>query len=166
MNKTVSIAAIVLIAGAALTGCSTIKDVVDVATPIVDAVNEQDTWITVGDCFDETAEDIVTDVPTIDCALPHDYEVYASIQLDKAVWPGDDEIFALADEACLAPFVFASHAYESFHLVMPLFLCRRWTGTVQARVHGALAWVRPERLTDYPMPPADAPLVAWLRDLL
>jgi len=68
--------------------------------------------------------------------------------------------------ACLSPFVFASHVYESFHLLMPLFLCRRWTGVVVAQEHEALAWVRPEKLADYPMPPADAPLVAWLRDLL
>lgn len=69
-------------------------------------------------------------------------------------------------EACLAPFVFASHAYEDFHLLMPLYLCRRWEGFVAAHEHEALAWVRPERLDDYPMPPADKPLVAWLRDLL
>lgn len=69
-------------------------------------------------------------------------------------------------EACLAPFVFASHAYESFHLMMPLWLCRRWSGVVQALEHKAVAWVRPEKLSDYPMPPADEPLVAWLRDLL
>ncbi|HMO44357.1 MAG TPA: 8-oxo-dGTP diphosphatase MutT, partial [Phenylobacterium sp.] len=68
--------------------------------------------------------------------------------------------------ACLAPFVFASHGYESFHLIMPLYLCRRWSGVVTAREHEALAWVKPHKLTDYPMPPADAPLVAWLRDLL
>lgn len=68
--------------------------------------------------------------------------------------------------ACLSPFVFASHVYESFHLLMPLYLCRRWTGVVTAREHEALAWARPEKLADYPMPPADAPLVAWLRDLL
>lgn len=104
MNKTVSIAAIVLIAGAALTGCSTIKDVVDVTTPIVDAVNEQDTWITLGDCFDETADEIVSDIPTIDCALPHDYEVYAEFDIDRSNWPGDDEVFTLADEGCYAPF--------------------------------------------------------------
>jgi predicted small secreted protein len=104
MKKTITIAAFLIVASATLTGCSTIKDVVDVAGPIVDAVNEEDTWITVGDCFNETGDEIVSDVPTIDCALPHDYEVYASIQLDKAVWPGDDEIFSLADDACLAPF--------------------------------------------------------------
>ena len=69
-------------------------------------------------------------------------------------------------EACLSPFVFTSHAYESFHLLMPLFLCRRWSGVVEKREHAALAWVRPNGLSDYPMPPADAPLVAWLRDLL
>jgi 8-oxo-dGTP diphosphatase len=69
-------------------------------------------------------------------------------------------------EACLAPFVFTSHAYESFHLLMPLYLCRRWSGTVQAHEHAALKWVRPNRLRDFPMPPADEPLVAWLCDLL
>ncbi len=69
-------------------------------------------------------------------------------------------------ESCLAPFVFTSHAYETFHLLMPLYLCRRWSGTVEAREHAALKWVRPDRLRDYPMPPADEPLVAWLRDLL
>lgn len=69
-------------------------------------------------------------------------------------------------EACLAPFVFASHAYDSFHLLMPLYLCRRWSGVVTAREHPDLAWVKPSKLADYPMPPADAPLVAWLRDLL
>ena len=68
--------------------------------------------------------------------------------------------------ACLSPFVFSSHVYESFHLLMPLYLCRRWTGVVLAQEHEALAWVRPEKLGDYPMPPADIPLVAWLRDLL
>ncbi len=69
-------------------------------------------------------------------------------------------------EACLAPFVFTSHAYDSFHLLMPLWLCRRWSGTVQALEHSALAWVKPDKLSDYRMPPADEPLVAWLRDLL
>ena len=69
-------------------------------------------------------------------------------------------------QACLAPFVFASHGYESFHLLMPLYLCRRWEGQVTAREHKAMAWVKPNKLTDYPMPPADAPLVAWLRDLV
>jgi 8-oxo-dGTP diphosphatase len=68
--------------------------------------------------------------------------------------------------ACLAPFVFASHAYETFHLLMPLYLCRRWEGFVTAREHAALAWVTPDRLSDYPMPPADTPLIAWLRDWL
>ncbi len=69
-------------------------------------------------------------------------------------------------QACLAPFAFTSHGYDSFHLLMPLYLCRRWDGVVQAKEHEAIAWVRPNRMADYPMPPADAPLVAWLRDLL
>lgn len=77
-----------------------------------------------------------------------------------------EELEIEVTEACLAPFVFASHAYETFHLLMPLYLCRRWKGVIRAREHSALAWVRPERLADYPMPPADEPLVAWLRDLL
>ncbi|HZC16288.1 MAG TPA: (deoxy)nucleoside triphosphate pyrophosphohydrolase [Caulobacteraceae bacterium] len=69
-------------------------------------------------------------------------------------------------QACLAPFAFTSHGYESFHLLMPLYLCRRWGGVVRAKEHEAIAWVKPNRMADYPMPPADAPLVAWLRDLL
>lgn len=69
-------------------------------------------------------------------------------------------------QACLAPFVFASHAYDSFHLVMPLYLCRRWSGVVRPLEHEAIAWVKPVQMSDYPMPPADAPLVAWLRDCL
>ncbi|MBW3558430.1 MAG: (deoxy)nucleoside triphosphate pyrophosphohydrolase [Proteobacteria bacterium] len=67
---------------------------------------------------------------------------------------------------CLAPFVFASHGYEDFHLLMPLYLCRRWDGFAQAREHAALRWVRPAELDRWPMPPADAPLVAYLRDFL
>ena len=68
--------------------------------------------------------------------------------------------------ACLAPLSFASHSYENFHLLMPLFVCRKWQGMPQAREHAALRWVRPQRLRDYPMPPADAPLIAPLCDLL
>jgi len=77
-----------------------------------------------------------------------------------------EELGIDVNEACLAPFVFASHAYESFHLLMPLYLCRRWSGVVTAKEHAGLAWVKPNKLGDYPMPPADEPLVAWLRDLL
>lgn len=69
-------------------------------------------------------------------------------------------------ESCLAPFAFASHGYEAFHLLMPLYLCRRWSGAVTAVEGQALAWVRPQRLAEYPMPPADRPLVALLRDFL
>ena len=68
--------------------------------------------------------------------------------------------------SCLAPFTFASHAYERFHLLMPLYLCRRWTGTPAPQEGQTLKWVRPNQLTDYPMPPADKPLVAMLRDFL
>ncbi|MGB3808540.1 MAG: (deoxy)nucleoside triphosphate pyrophosphohydrolase [Parvibaculum sp.] len=69
-------------------------------------------------------------------------------------------------KACLAPLTFASHSYETFHLLMPLYVCRRWEGTVQGMEGQALEWVRPARMRDYPMPPADEPLVAVLRDLL
>ena len=78
----------------------------------------------------------------------------------------NEELGIDVNEACLAPFVFASHAYDSFHLLMPLYLCRRWEGTVTRHEHAALAWVRPNRMSDYPMPPADAPLVAYLSDFL
>lgn len=78
----------------------------------------------------------------------------------------EEELAIKVAQACLAPFVFASHGYERFHLLMPLYLCRRWEGRVTAREHQATAWVKPERLGDYAMPPADAPLVAWLRDCL
>ncbi len=68
--------------------------------------------------------------------------------------------------ACLAPLTFASHSYDSFHLLMPLFVCRRFWGTPEAKEHQALKWVRPRQLRDYPMPPADAPLIPFLIDLL
>ena len=67
---------------------------------------------------------------------------------------------------CLAPFAFASHGYDGFHLLMPLYLCRRWGGTPVAREGQRLAWVRPEKLAEYPMPEADRPLVPLLRDFL
>jgi 8-oxo-dGTP diphosphatase len=69
-------------------------------------------------------------------------------------------------ESCLAPFTFASHRYADFHLLMPLYVCRRWSGTPKPLEGQELAWVRPQRLKDYPMPPADRPLVALLQDLL
>jgi 8-oxo-dGTP diphosphatase len=69
-------------------------------------------------------------------------------------------------QSCLAPIAFASHAYDDFHLLMPLFVCRTWRGQPQGREGQRLAWVKPARLADYPMPPADVPLVALLRDLL
>jgi 8-oxo-dGTP diphosphatase len=68
--------------------------------------------------------------------------------------------------SCLAPFAFASHGYPKFHLLMPLFVCRVWQGIVTGREGQRLAWVRKQKLDDYPMPPADKPLVAMLRDLL
>jgi 8-oxo-dGTP diphosphatase len=68
--------------------------------------------------------------------------------------------------SCLAPFTFASHTYPDFHLMMPLYVCRKWSGIPIAREGQRLTWVRPARLGDYPMPPADAPLVAMLRDLV
>jgi 8-oxo-dGTP diphosphatase len=68
--------------------------------------------------------------------------------------------------ACLAPFAFASHAYERFHLLMPLYLCRRWKGMARPRENQTLKWVRPEQLPDYDVPPADKPLISMLRDFL
>lgn len=69
-------------------------------------------------------------------------------------------------ETCLAPFTFASHAYETFHLMMPLYICRNWEGEITPREGQEIAWVRANRLQNYPMPPADLPLLPFLRDLL
>lgn len=77
-----------------------------------------------------------------------------------------EELGIVVKEACLAPLTFASHAYADFHLLMPLYVCRRWDGTVTAMHHARLAWVRPNKLRDYPMPPADAPLIAHLTNLV
>ena len=68
--------------------------------------------------------------------------------------------------SCLAPLTFASHTYDDFHLLMPLYACRRWQGTPRATEGQTLAWVAPNRLRDYPMPPADLPLIPILRDWL
>jgi 8-oxo-dGTP diphosphatase len=78
----------------------------------------------------------------------------------------EEELGIIVKEACLAPLTFASHTYEDFHLLMPLYVCRRWQGTVSAREGQTLAWVRPNRLRDYPMPPADVPLISHLTTLL
>ncbi len=77
-----------------------------------------------------------------------------------------EELGINVEERCLAPLTFASHGYETFHLLMPLYVCRRWEGTPTAREGQELAWVRPVRLGDYAMPPADEPLRAMLRTLL
>ena len=77
-----------------------------------------------------------------------------------------EELAIDTQESCLAPFTFASHAYDGFHLVMPLYLCRRWQGSARPVEGQALKWVRPHALRDYPMPPADRPLIAMLRDFL
>jgi len=69
-------------------------------------------------------------------------------------------------ESCLAPIGFASHGYDDFHLLMPLFVCRKWLGDPEPREGQELAWVRPNRMREYEMPPADVPLVAQLQDLL
>ena len=78
----------------------------------------------------------------------------------------DEELGITVREACLAPLTFASHAYPDFHLLMPLWVCRRWEGLVAPREGQALKWVRPGRLRDHPMPPADEPLTPPLIDLL
>ena len=69
-------------------------------------------------------------------------------------------------ETCLAPFTFASHSYPEFHLLMPLYLCRNWDGEIIPREGQRIKWVRASRLKEYPMPPADLPLIPMLRDLL
>ena len=78
----------------------------------------------------------------------------------------DEELGITVAERCLAPLTFASHSYPTFHLLMPLYACRKWEGEVKARQGQELAWVRAKRLADYAMPPADEPLKAMLRDLL
>lgn len=77
-----------------------------------------------------------------------------------------EEIGIETDIPCLAPLTFASHSYDDFHLLMPLFICRRFRGIAQPREGQALKWVRPKQMRDYPMPPADAPLIPFLIDLL
>lgn len=77
-----------------------------------------------------------------------------------------EELGISVEEACLAPLTFASFAYPDFHLLMPLYICRRWSGFVEAREDQALKWVAPKGLRAYPMPPADAPLIPALIDLL
>ena len=77
-----------------------------------------------------------------------------------------EELGIAVKEACLAPFTFASHTYGAFHLLMPLYVCRRWEGTPRPHHHAALKWVRPKDMKDYPMPAADVPLIPMLRDLL
>lgn len=78
----------------------------------------------------------------------------------------EEELGIDVSENCLAPFTFASHSYDDFHLLMPLYVCRVWEGTVTPKEGQVLKWVRPLQLKEYPMPPADVPLVAMLRDLL
>jgi 8-oxo-dGTP diphosphatase len=77
-----------------------------------------------------------------------------------------EELGIVVSEPCLAPLTFASHSYPDFHLLMPLYVCRRWEGTVKPTEGQTLAWVKPNRLRDYPMPPADEPLVPHLMTLL
>jgi 8-oxo-dGTP diphosphatase len=94
-------------------------------------------------------------------------------KVDRGETPEAALIRELAEElgidvaaSCLAPLTFASYSYPDFHLLMPLYVCRKWSGIVTAREGQRLAWARPARLGDYPMPPADKPLVAMLRDLI
>jgi 8-oxo-dGTP diphosphatase len=78
----------------------------------------------------------------------------------------NEELGIVVNEACLAPLTFASHTYTEFHLLMPLYVCRRWQGVVSPREGQKLAWVRPNRLKEYPMQPADVPLISHLTTLL
>jgi 8-oxo-dGTP diphosphatase len=77
-----------------------------------------------------------------------------------------EELGIVVKEECLAPLTFASHRYPDFHLLMPLYVCRRWEGFMQAREGQTLKWVRPNDLRDYPMPPADEPLISHLTTLV
>ena len=77
-----------------------------------------------------------------------------------------EELAIDVEQSCLAPLTFASHAYQDFHLLMPLYVCRRWKGIVTATEGQELQWVKPLKLRDYPMPPADFPLIPHLVDLL
>jgi 8-oxo-dGTP diphosphatase len=77
-----------------------------------------------------------------------------------------EELGIDTEESCLAPLTFASHSYDDFHLLMPLFVCRKWEGTPRPQEGQTLAWARANRLRDYPMPAADIPLIPMLRDLL
>jgi 8-oxo-dGTP diphosphatase len=94
-------------------------------------------------------------------------------KIENGETPEDTIIRELAEELgvtvtkpCLAPLTFASHNYREFHILMPLFVCRRWQGHPVAREFQQLKWVRPNRLRDHPMPPADEPLISHLVDLL
>jgi 8-oxo-dGTP diphosphatase len=94
-------------------------------------------------------------------------------KIEKGETPEDCILRELREElgvttwkSCLAPISFASHAYERFHLLMPLFACRKWEGSVAPREHSAVRWVRPARLREFAMPPADVPLIAPLIELL
>ncbi|MEP6482350.1 MAG: septum formation family protein [Rhodoglobus sp.] len=93
-----------VILGSTLTGCSAIKSAIDVAAPVVQAVADESSWLEVGDCFNEQTDEVVSDVPTVPCTEPHDYEVYANITIDRDTYPGKDELSKLADDGCLAPF--------------------------------------------------------------
>jgi 8-oxo-dGTP diphosphatase len=77
-----------------------------------------------------------------------------------------EELGIVVKQECLAPLTFASHPYPDFHLLMPLYVCRRWEGFVEAREKQKLKWVRPNELRNYPMPPADEPLISHLTALL
>ena len=77
-----------------------------------------------------------------------------------------EELGIAVKPPCLAPFTFASHTYDAFHLLMPLYVCRRWDGTPRPKEHAAIKWVRPRDMAAYPMPAADLPLIPMLRDLI
>ena len=77
-----------------------------------------------------------------------------------------EELGIETDESCIAPLTFASHAYDEFHLLMPLYVCRKWKGRAQPMEGQEIKWVRTDQMAAYPMPPADRPLVAMLRDFL
>ncbi len=85
---------------------------------------------------------------------------------DTVIRELEEELGIVTQTDCLAPLTFASHAYDDFHLLMPLYVCRRYQGVPQPREGQALKWVRPQAMRDYPMPPADEPLIPFLIDLI
>ena len=107
----------------------------------------------------------VNEVPHVTCVLTYQ-DAVIPLEVQQAALGALEELGLKLCDNCMQPLIFASHSYPDFHLLMPLFVCRRWEGIPLAHEGQALKWLRPSRMADLPMPPADRPLVAALRDLL